>query len=82
MEFLPTLEKAKEIAAQNRYKVMPVSCEILADICTPIEAMRILKNVSTHCYMLESAQATIIVIIPPGSYIIQSKICYKAMDYF
>lgn len=57
MEFLPTLEKAKEIAAQNRYKVMPVSCEILADICTPIEAMRILKNVSTHCYMLESAQA-------------------------
>lgn len=57
MEFLPTLEKAKEIAAHNRYKVMPVSCEILADICTPIEAMRILKNVSTHCYMLESAQA-------------------------
>ena len=57
MEFLPTLEKAKEIAAQNRYKVMPVSCEILADICTPIEAMKILKNVSTHCYMLESAQA-------------------------
>lgn len=36
---------------------MPVSCEILADICTPIEAIRILKNVSTHCYMLESAQA-------------------------
>ncbi len=57
MEFLPTLEKAKEIAAQNRYKVMPVSWEILADICTPIEAMKILKNVSTHCYMLESAQA-------------------------
>ena len=57
MEFLPTLEKAKEIAAENRYKVMPVSCEILADICTPIEAMKILKNVSTHCYMLESAQA-------------------------
>lgn len=57
MEFLPTLKKAKEIAAQNRYKVMPVSCEILADICTPIEAIRILKNVSTHCYMLESAQA-------------------------
>ena len=60
MEFLPTLEKAKEIAAQNRYKVMPVSCEILADICTPIEAMRILKNVSTHCYMLESAQASLL----------------------
>ncbi len=36
--------------------MLPVSCEILSDICTPIEAMRILKNVSTHCYMLESAQ--------------------------
>ena len=57
MEFLPTLEKAKEIAAENKYKVLPVSCEILSDICTPIEAMKILKNVSTHCYMLESAQA-------------------------
>ena len=53
MEFLPTLEKAKEIAAENKYKVLPVSCEILSDICTPIEAMKILKNVSTHCYMLE-----------------------------
>lgn len=57
MEFLPTLEKAKEVAAENKYKVLPVSCEILSDICTPIEAMKILKNVSTHCYMLESAQA-------------------------
>ena len=36
---------------------MPISCEILSDICTPIEAMQILKNVSTHCYLLESAQA-------------------------
>lgn len=31
-----------------------VSCEILSDICTPIEAVKILKNVSTHCYMLDS----------------------------
>ncbi len=38
----------------GKYKVAPVSCEILSDICTPIEAMKILKNVSTHCYMLES----------------------------
>ncbi len=56
MEFLPKLEKVKEIAKTGRYKVLPVSCEILSDICTPIEAMKILKNVSTHCYMLESAQ--------------------------
>ncbi|MCD7853034.1 MAG: anthranilate synthase component I [Oscillospiraceae bacterium] len=34
--------------------MLPVSCEILSDICTPIEAMKKLKNISTHCYMLES----------------------------
>lgn len=56
MKILPTLSEAKHIAAEGNYKVLPVSTEILSDICTPIEAMRILKNVSTHCYMLESAQ--------------------------
>lgn len=56
MKIMPSLETVREIAAQGRYDVLPVSCEILSDICTPIEAMKILKNVSTHCYMLESAQ--------------------------
>ncbi len=56
MNILPNLEDVREIAASGEYKVVPISCEILSDICTPIEAMRILKNVSTHCYMLESAQ--------------------------
>lgn len=54
MKFLPSLTNVKQIASTGDYKVLPVSCEILSDICTPIEAMRILKNVSTHCYMLES----------------------------
>ena len=54
MSYLPDFETVKKIAADERYKILPVSCEILSDICTPIEAMRILKNVSTHCYMLES----------------------------
>lgn len=54
MEILPELNEVKRIAATGLYKVVPVSCEILSDICTPIEAVRILKNVSTHCYMLES----------------------------
>lgn len=57
MKISPTLSEAKEIAATGKYNVLPVSCEILSDFTTPIEAMRILKNVSTHCYMLESAQA-------------------------
>ena len=54
MKILPDLETVKKIAASGQYKVLPISCEILSDICTPIEAMKILKNVSTHCYMLES----------------------------
>ena len=57
MHILPPLETVKDIAATQQYNVLPLSCEILSDFITPIEAMRILKNVSTHCYMLESAQA-------------------------
>lgn len=54
MKTSPSLEEIKKIAQSGEYKVAPVSCEILSDICTPIEAMKILKNVSSHCYMLES----------------------------
>ena len=54
MKFLPEFETAVELAKSGKYDIMPVSCEILSDICTPIEAIMILKNVSTHCYMLES----------------------------
>ena len=57
IHILPPLETVKDIAATQQYDVLPLSCEILSDFITPIEAMRILKNVSTHCYMLESAQA-------------------------
>lgn len=54
MKFMPELSEVKKIAAGGEYKVLPVSTEILSDICTPIEAVGILKNVSDHCYMLES----------------------------
>ncbi len=57
MKISPTPEKVREIASQNKYKVLPLSTEILSDFITPIETLRILKNVSTHVYMLESAQA-------------------------
>ena len=57
MKILPTLAEVREIASVSKYNVLPVSCEILSDFTTPIETMKILKNVSTHCYMLESAQA-------------------------
>ena len=54
MKFSPSLDVVKAIAATGAYKVLPVRCELLSDILTPIEAIKILKNVSTHCYMLES----------------------------
>ena len=54
MKVMPGLSEVRGFAETGKYKVAPVSCEILSDICTPIEAMKILKNVSTHCYMLES----------------------------
>ncbi|MDD6146014.1 MAG: anthranilate synthase component I [Oscillospiraceae bacterium] len=57
MKITPSLSEVKKIATSGQYKVVPVSCEILSDFTTPIETMRILKNVSTHCYMLESAWA-------------------------
>ena len=58
MKITPTLEEVKRIAETKEYSVVPVSAEILSDFITPIECMRILKNVSTHCYMLESAKAS------------------------
>lgn len=57
MKIIPTQEQVREIAASGNYDVCPLSCELLSDFTTPIETMRILKTVSTHCYMLESAQA-------------------------
>ena len=57
MKIIPDIGEVRRYAALGTYSVFPVSCEILSDFTTPIETMRILKNVSTHCYMLESAQA-------------------------
>lgn len=51
---LPDLKVVKQIAQKKEYDILPLSCEILSDICTPIEVLRIMKNVSTHCYILES----------------------------
>ena len=55
MNIRPTLEELKAYDT-SKYTVAPVSTEIFSDFITPIEALRILKNVSTHTYMLESAQ--------------------------
>ena len=57
MKVVPSVEEVRELAATGKYDVVPVSCEILSDFTTPIETIHILKNASTHAYMLESAQA-------------------------
>lgn len=49
-----SLEEAEKIS--KGFKVVPISKEIMSDIKTPIEVLRILKNVSSHCYMLESVE--------------------------
>lgn len=50
----PELSRIKAIAQSGEFKTVPLSMEILSDIKTPIEVLRILKNISNHCYMLES----------------------------
>lgn len=58
MQVRPELPEVKKIAAEGAVDVVPVSMEILSDFTTPIEAVRILKTVSRHCFLLESAQAS------------------------
>ncbi len=52
--YYPSLEEIREAAGSGLYKTAPVSTEILSDIRTPIQVLRILQNVSSHVYMLES----------------------------
>lgn len=54
MKIQPDYSEIRTAAAAGQYKVYPIHCELLSDFCTPIEALRILKNVSTHCFLLES----------------------------
>lgn len=54
----PTLEEAKRLVGEGRYKVIPISCELYSDSLTPIGVLRKLKNVSPRCYMLESVDSS------------------------
>ncbi len=57
MKFFPSVETVKELAASGEYRVCPVACELFSDCFTPIEVLRILKTVSSHCYLLESIES-------------------------
>ena len=56
--FFPSYERAVSLAETKQYRIIPVGCEINSDIKTPVEVLRILKNISGHCYMLESIEDT------------------------
>lgn len=56
MQLKPSLEEIKRIASEGKYKCVPVSYEMFADQYTPIQVLKKLKNVSNHCYMLESVE--------------------------
>lgn len=52
----PDLDTLKNLVKDSNYGVVPVSMELYSDQKTPIEVLRVLKRVSNHCYMLESAE--------------------------
>ena len=41
---------------RGAYKVVPVADEMYADVRTPMEVFRIVRNISSHCYILESME--------------------------
>ncbi len=49
-----SLEEVKELA--KGYERVPIAKEILSDIKTPMQVLRILKKKSRHCYILESVE--------------------------
>ena len=50
----PSIEEIGKYRGSYRY--CPIKAEILSDIRTPIEVLRILKGASSHVYMLESVE--------------------------
>jgi len=58
MTIKPSLEEAKGIAETGQYRMVPISTEMYSDMVTPIGVLRKLKNVSRHCFILESSEDT------------------------
>lgn len=52
--YKPSLNEAKNIADMKKFRVIPISCELYSDICTPIEVLKKLRKISSNCYLLES----------------------------
>jgi anthranilate synthase component 1 len=50
----PDYAQAKRLSETGAFKTIPLSCELYADSVTPLTVLRRLKNVSKHCFLLES----------------------------
>ena len=50
------LQEVLEYAKEGEYRLVPVTRELMSDIATPVQVMRKLKNVSDHCFLLESVE--------------------------
>ncbi len=50
------LGDVRKLAESGDYKLIPLIRELMADIATPVQVMRKLKNVSDHCFLLESVE--------------------------
>lgn len=53
----PSYEEAVQIIKGGDYKRIPLKIELCADMITPLIAIRRLKKVSRHVFLLESAEA-------------------------
>ncbi len=53
----PSYEEAVQIINGGDYKRIPLKIELCADMITPLMAIRRLKKVSRHVFLLESAEA-------------------------
>jgi len=54
----PNYNQVKELLKSDTYKRIPITRELYSDQITPIAVLEKLKNVSRHCFMLESAEAS------------------------
>jgi len=52
--YKPSLSEAKQLS--EGYTIIPVSCEIFADIKTPIALLQSIKAISSQYYLLESVE--------------------------
>ena len=51
-----SIEEISKIASEGSYRLIQVIRQILSDVATPVQVMRKLLNVSSHCFLLESVE--------------------------